>query len=359
MSHPIGATSPAFEIAHPFIKKWEGGFVHHPNDPGGATNFGITRATLSAWRGTKASIDDVKTMSINEAKKIYFTHYWLPLHADEMPISIALMTYNAAVNSGPSRGVKLLQKALNNLGHNIAIDGKVGQQTLAALNTVDERALVAAFAKTHENFYRRLKHFSTFGNGWINRLNDIAASARHLIGETRMTDVKPQILEPSQSNRHEQDPIIQLLRVLLANHLKPQTTAVTHSTDTARLAHILEMLANPATLPNQPKGRAPLTPVNNALGETIGALLNGKKTGLGSLGLLLTAILPIFFPAQLAPLGSLISIIGEAAQTAPFKQALASDTGLSTKLMAALQPLLLGITGWGILGKMDKWSQPI
>lgn len=334
------ATSPAFKIAHPFIAKWEGGFVNHRKDPGGATNFGITRATLSAWRGHKVSIDDVRNLSIHEAEEIYFARYWQPLHADHMPTAIALMTYNAAVNSGPSRGVKLLQKALNGLGQQIAVDGKVGQQTLTAIAAVDEPTLIAAYAQTHENFYRRLKHFSTFGKGWLNRLADITRGARDLVGQSIPHEIKPitSLENPPMNDMNimnipQQDPIMQLLRILLASHLQQQT--------------IQTAIAQPTP---------PLTPVNNALGEAVGHLLNGRKTGLGSLGLLLTAILPIFFPAQLAPLGSIISVLGEAAQTEPVREILASDSALGTKIMTALQPLLLGITGWGVLGKMDKWS---
>lgn len=110
--------------------------------------------------------------------------------------------------------------------------------------------------------------------------------------------------------------------------------------------------------------------MNNALGTTIGGLLNGRKTGLGALGLLATAILPAFFP-QLAPLGSVISAIGgiaepvvvqETAQVAapgvvqPAAETVAKGADMGTRIMAALQPIFLALTGWGVLGKMDKWS---
>ena len=62
--------SAAFEIAYPFIAKWEGGFVNDPRDPGGATNMGITIATLSSWRGTPVTVQDVRNLTKQEARQI-------------------------------------------------------------------------------------------------------------------------------------------------------------------------------------------------------------------------------------------------------------------------------------------------
>ncbi|MEH6727451.1 MAG: glycosyl hydrolase 108 family protein [Hyphomicrobiales bacterium] len=151
-ARPAMTPSAAFEAVHPFIAKWEGGFVNHPQDPGGATNFGITIDTLSRWRGMKASVADVRNMSVEEARQIFYANYWMPLRADEMPLSVALMTYNAGVNSGPSRGAKLLQRALNDHGQNLEVDGRIGARTVAAIYKVDERRLVDSFAGAHEIF---------------------------------------------------------------------------------------------------------------------------------------------------------------------------------------------------------------
>ena len=42
--------SAAFEASLPFVLRWEGGFVDHPNDPGGRTNKGVTQKVYDAWR---------------------------------------------------------------------------------------------------------------------------------------------------------------------------------------------------------------------------------------------------------------------------------------------------------------------
>jgi hypothetical protein len=55
----------------------EGGFVNHPADRGGPTNFGVTQATLASWRGREATIDDVRSLTIDEARDIYRTKYYV------------------------------------------------------------------------------------------------------------------------------------------------------------------------------------------------------------------------------------------------------------------------------------------
>ena len=71
-ARPMTTTpSAAFNVAHPFIAKWEGGFVDHPKDPGGATNMGITHHTLSSWRGKPVTVHDVRNLTEAEAKEIF------------------------------------------------------------------------------------------------------------------------------------------------------------------------------------------------------------------------------------------------------------------------------------------------
>ena len=101
-----------------------------------------------------------------------------------MPVSIALMTFNASVNSGPSLGARLLQRALNDLNQNLVVDGEVGPKTLGAANSVDVRSAVERYSQIHENFYRGLSKFNVFGRGWLNRLSDVTTGALNLIGKT-------------------------------------------------------------------------------------------------------------------------------------------------------------------------------
>ncbi|HLO78113.1 MAG TPA: glycosyl hydrolase 108 family protein, partial [Magnetospirillum sp.] len=101
----------------------EGGFVNNPADHGGATNYGITQATLSAWLGRSATIDDVRNLGADTAKAIYRRTYFIGPHLDQLPELIQPVMLDAAVNSGPGQAVKWLQTVLNANGHGpLAVD---------------------------------------------------------------------------------------------------------------------------------------------------------------------------------------------------------------------------------------------
>jgi peptidoglycan hydrolase-like protein with peptidoglycan-binding domain len=83
--------------------------------------------------------------------------------------------------------------------------------------------------------------------------------------------------------------------------------------------------------------------VNGALGQTIGKLLDGKKTAIGIGGSLLT------------------SLLSAAAATSPQAGGLAGLVQLLATSVPGLGPfalpVFLAMTAWGVLGKMEKWSQ--
>ena len=112
----------------------------------------------------------------------------------------------------------------------------------------------------------------------------------------------------------------------------------------------------PAPAP-APTGEAetPLTPVNSALGQTVGKALDGRKTGLGILGLLATTILPIVYPPAAPIVGAVQTALtaGADAATQPAAQ-VAAQTPLQM-IVGAGGPLFGALTGWGVLGKVDKW----
>lgn len=183
--------SAAFEGAVSFVLRHEGGFVLHPQDPGGATNFGITLQTLSQARGRPASVEDVRALTMREAQDIYRRFYWNAVRADELPPGLDLAVFDAAVNSGPSRAVMLLQKALG-----VEADGLLGPVTLAAIEHMDGIEIIRRLTRERLTFLSRLAIWPVFGRGWRRRVLSVEqeairlASSQSYKGEISMIDTK-------------------------------------------------------------------------------------------------------------------------------------------------------------------------
>src|SRR5215208_1126468 len=94
-----------FEACLQFTLQFEGGFVNDPDDPGGATNLGVTTDTLSDVLGRKATIDDVKKLTPRTVEPIYLQRYWTPVRGDELPFGLDLAVFDFGVHSGPARAV--------------------------------------------------------------------------------------------------------------------------------------------------------------------------------------------------------------------------------------------------------------
>lgn len=136
----------------------EGGFVMNPRDPGGATKFGITRATLSRFLGRAASVTEVRNLTETVARSIYLKFYWKPAGCDSLPAGVDLMVFDIAVNSGIGRAHTLLDQA----------------------NTGTPTARIEALHKARMGFWRRLKTWPVFGKGWTNRETAIRQAALDL-----------------------------------------------------------------------------------------------------------------------------------------------------------------------------------
>ena len=169
---PEKTDGPDFDVDVEHIFVSEGGYVDHPEDPGGATNMGITFRTLQDWRGTRITKSDVKNLSKDEAKAIYKENYWDPLRASELPKGVALVVFDAGVNSGISRSSRWLQKVLG-----VEADGRIGPITLKAANEADPVKLVNDLCDHRIGWLRRLRTWKTFGKGWSRRVNRVRDDA--------------------------------------------------------------------------------------------------------------------------------------------------------------------------------------
>lgn len=97
--------SPEFNMAMEFIFKWEGGYVNDPKDPGGETKYGISKR---AYPGL-----NIKTLSIEDAKRIYKEDYWMASGADKLEWPMCIVVMDTAVNMGVGRAKGFKSKAGN------------------------------------------------------------------------------------------------------------------------------------------------------------------------------------------------------------------------------------------------------
>ena len=169
------SSSPSFERSLALVLLHEGGFVHHPGDPSGATKYGITRATLSRARGRPASVEDVRSLTEAEAAAIYRRLYWDAVRADELPQGLGLTVFDLAVNSGPSRAVRMLQNVLG-----VEPDGLVGPLTLNAARAADPAETIRRLTRSRLGFLTRLATWPVFGRGWRRRVLAVEQEALRL-----------------------------------------------------------------------------------------------------------------------------------------------------------------------------------
>ncbi|MGQ8632310.1 glycoside hydrolase family 108 protein, partial [Agrobacterium sp. DKPNP3] len=148
--------SDRFTIYHNITAKWEGGCSNHKADPGGKTMYGVTEAVYHAWlkkRGLKEK--PVRNISISEALIIYREQYWNPTAVEfHLFPGVDLAVYDAAVNSGVSRGIKWLK---------------------AAAGSNDHSETVKRICRARLSFMQSLAIWKQFGKGWGRRVADIEA----------------------------------------------------------------------------------------------------------------------------------------------------------------------------------------
>lgn len=170
--------APSVERMLDDLLRREGGYVNHPADRGGPTNFGITHRTLAAWRGQPVTAADVQAMTVEEAREIYLSEYYFRPSLHMLPEGIQAHVFDIAVNSGPGTAIRLLQQALNRLGAGLKEDGALGPATLAAAEsrTPDDinRELVDVRLRFYDAIVASDSSQQVFLNGWRNRANAFA-----------------------------------------------------------------------------------------------------------------------------------------------------------------------------------------
>lgn len=167
-----------FSECLPLVLVHEGGYVNHPKDPGGATNKGITQKTYDAWQRREGKPPrSVKHIDDAEVSDIYRAQYWDKVSADDMPAGLDYSVFDYAVNSGPSRSAKFLQKIVG-----VSADGIIGAQTLAAIDDYEPASVISQLCDNRLAWLKRLTTFKTFGKGWTRRVNEVKGASLAMNG---------------------------------------------------------------------------------------------------------------------------------------------------------------------------------
>ena len=150
------------EIARRIVAR-EGGYVNDSDDPGGATKYGVTLGTLrrlgiDLTGDGRVTALDVERLSRDEAAEIFVEHYFRAPGLHRLPPSLQPGVFDMYVNSG-SNAVKLLQRMLNGMGHDLSVDGMIGPLTARAAHAAAGAApdhLADAYAIARRNYYYAL-----------------------------------------------------------------------------------------------------------------------------------------------------------------------------------------------------------
>lgn len=140
----------------------EGGYVNDPDDPGGETNFGISKRAFPDV--------DIANLTEEQAKQIYYDHYWLPHKFQDIDRErIAAKVFDTAINIGPIPAIRILQQSLSKfITGPLVADGKIGSLTIAAIHEAPEDALMEEIKARQAVHYASLNK-PKFLLGWMRR----------------------------------------------------------------------------------------------------------------------------------------------------------------------------------------------
>ena len=171
-----------FQTCLAIVLGHEGGFVDHKNDRGGATNYGVADAADGKKDGLidvdRDGVGDVapRNLTLEQAEAIYLRDYWGPAQCARIPEPLDLLVFDASVNHGPGRAIKLLQQVLG-----VVDDGIIGSGTLAALREDIRAGSIAdvchAYLNNRRSFYDKIiardPSQAVFAKGWGNRVDHL------------------------------------------------------------------------------------------------------------------------------------------------------------------------------------------
>jgi lysozyme family protein len=185
------------ELTDEVIRR-EGGYVNDPDDPGGATNFGVTIHTmrrLGLDLDGDGDVDsrDVRALTRSQAVDIFKRHYFEKPGISLLPEPLQPSVYDMYINAG-GNAVFILQRLVKQMGEDVVIDGALGPNTAAAVDRAYRKApdyMVDAYGIARRNYYFRLadrraasrKYARTRAGGkggWIKRAEEFISPKYHM-----------------------------------------------------------------------------------------------------------------------------------------------------------------------------------
>jgi len=149
-----------------FVLRHEGGYVHVLSDPGGETNYGISKRAFPTL--------DIRALTREAAKLIYFAQYWQPIHGDTLPEPLALCLVDFAVNSGVARALVFLAEVTGSAG--VELDIKARGLRVVCEDLICRRALFLVHLGCTRGGSEQ------FLVGWMRRIVDNLRAVRAMDG---------------------------------------------------------------------------------------------------------------------------------------------------------------------------------
>lgn len=139
------------------ILQSEGGYSNNPRDPGGETNFGITKRFFPDV--------NIKELTMESALEIYRKEYWIKIMGGRLHPFVSFTILDAAINCGIGRAVTMAQSLAK-----VPQDGVMGTETVSALNLLSPEDFCLDFSMKRLLFHTKLSTWSAFGGGWALRI---------------------------------------------------------------------------------------------------------------------------------------------------------------------------------------------
>lgn len=164
-----------FNEAVSIILDLEKGYVNNPKDPGGETNFGISKKSYPHL--------NIRDLTVEQAIEIYRTDFWDKCKIDFLPPYLRLAVFDASVIQGPEIAIGLLQAALG-----VKVDGDLGPITLNAIAGANKEKLLLKYIQRRWDRMSNSRVFPYYAEGWGNRLFKIL-----LTSGLRLNDIEVQL----------------------------------------------------------------------------------------------------------------------------------------------------------------------